>query len=216
MKKAIIFDMDGVIAMTSSIQSGAESEVFAAHGIHISSEEILKRYSGFKDIDMFKDVLKRKKSNFNPHKLWEEKWKKVYEKIEKENIPVVSGVIDFINNLITAGFILSVASATNLKFIQIVLNKIDILKTFKIITSGDEVKTGKPNPEIFLITAQKLKIDPRNCVVIEDAPHGVTAAKKAGMKCIAITTTTTRENLKEADKIISSFSELSIQDMKNL
>lgn len=216
MIKAIIFDMDGVIAMTSHIQSKAESKVFAKNGIHIAPEEIIKRYSGFKDIDMFHDVLYFNKINMDAKKMRQEKWKIVYKKISEKGIPEVTGIIDLINKLKSAGYILGIGSTTNLKFIQDVLKKLKILRKFKIITSGDEVTSGKPNPEIFLLAAEKLKLAPVECLVIEDAPNGVKAAKRAGMKCIAITTTATKKKLKDADKIIDSFEELRLKDIKNL
>lgn len=216
MIKAVIFDMDGVIAMTSHIQSKAESEVFAKNGIHITPEEILKRYSGFKDIDMFRDVLRFNKINMDAKKMRQKKWKIVYKKISEKGIPEVTGVIDLINKLQSAGYMLGIGSTTNLKFIQDVLKKLKILRKFKIITSGDEVTSGKPNPEIFLLAAGKLKLAPAECLVIEDAPNGVEAAKRAGMKCIAITTSVTKDKLQEADLVIDSFDELTIDTIKTL
>lgn len=216
MIKAVIFDMDGVIAMTARIQSSAESEVFAKIGIHITSQKILKRYSGFKDIDMFEDVLRRNKSKEDSQTLREQKWKLVYKEINKNGVPVIPGVIDLIERLTSAGYPLSIASATNLKFIQTVLKKLKIARKFKVVTSGDEVTSGKPNPEIFILTAHKLKIMPAECLVIEDAPSGVEASNRAGMKCLAITTTAKREELRNTEKAIDSFDELTVDYIKSL
>ncbi len=156
MIKAVIFDMDGVIAMTSYIHANAESKVFAEIGIYITPEEILKKYSGFKDIDMFKDALQQNKNNTDPKKLQEKKWELVYHEIKKKDIVQVTGAIDFIKKLLSAGYILGLGSATNLKFIQTVLTRLKITEKFKAITSGDETISGKPNPQIFLLTATNL------------------------------------------------------------
>lgn len=82
--------------------------------------------------------------------------------------------------------------------------------------TADDVVKAKPDPEMFLKAAQRLKCRPEECVVIEDAPNGITAARAAGMKCLAITTTHKRDELKGADKVISSFNELAIDYLKRL
>lgn len=208
--------MDGVITRTESIQSSAESKVFATVGIEITPGEIIQRYSGFKDIDMFRDVLLQNKSNLDAQKLREEKWKIVYNEIAKKGIQEIPGVIDLINKLKSAEYMLAIGSTTNLKFIEGVLKKLKIFKKFSAISSGDEVKQGKPNPDIFLSASSKLNIAPQRCLVIEDAPNGVKAAKAAGMRCIAITTSVTRDKLQEADCVIDSFDELTIDYIKSL
>lgn len=216
MIKAVIFDMDGVIATTSNIQSEAESEVFAKIGIKMTPEEIVKKYSGFKDIDMFQDALNQNKAIADEEKLREEKWKIVYETVEKKAISEVPGVINLIQKLEKSGYMLGVGSATNLPFIQTVLKKLNLASKFTAIASGDEVTRGKPDPAIFLLCAKKLGFNPTQCLVIEDAPGGVEAAKRAAMKVIAITTTAKKEDLKNADKIIDSFDKLTIEDIQNL
>lgn len=216
MMKAIIFDMDGVLTLTTSIQSEAESKVLSRVGISINPEALVNKYCGWKDIDVLKDILQRNNINADSEKLRKEKWNIVYKKLTQNGVSEIPGAKEIIEKLESHGYTLSVASATSAKFINIVLDKLGIKEKFAVIISGDDVKTGKPNPDIFLLTAKKLKIQPKECVVIEDAPTGVLAAKRAKMKCIAITTTHKREELKDADKIIDSFKELNIGDIQNL
>ncbi len=216
MIKAIIFDMDGVIARTDAIQGNAESKILESIGIYLTAEEIIAKYNGYKDTEMFKDVLSYYGKVVNVEKLREKKWKIVYKVLSKKLPPIVPGVIEMIDRLCKHGFILAIASATNRKFITTVVDKLKIKSKFKIIASGDEVAFGKPNPEIFLLAAKKIHLLSKQCLVIEDAPNGVKAAKAAGMKCIAITTTATREELKDADRIINSFEELNIGDIQDL
>lgn len=216
MIKAIIFDMDGVIANTQIIQSTAESIVFGKIGIHMTAKAIVGKYSGFKDIDMFRDVLRQKKIKRDANKLIQEKWRLVYKEVARLGVPAVSGAIELAKKLVASGYVLSLASSTNLRFIQTVLNKLKIEKIFQVITSGDEVKHGKPDPKIFLITAKKLGIPQEECLVIEDAPTGVKAAKGAAMKCIAITTSAKKDRLKDADRVIDSFDQLTVDYIKSL
>jgi len=72
---------------------------------------------------------------------------------------------------------------------------------------GDEIARGKPDPEIYLLAARRLAVDPRDCVAIEDAPNGVQAAKHAGMRCIAVTNSVARERLEGADLIVTSLAD---------
>jgi beta-phosphoglucomutase-like phosphatase (HAD superfamily) len=81
---------------------------------------------------------------------------------------------------------------------------------------GDYVKNKKPNPELFLLATEGIDIEPANCVVIEDAPNGVQAAKTAGAKCIAVTNSTTAENLSHADLICESLEKIDLQTITKL
>lgn len=216
MIKAVIFDMDGVITKTQAIQSTAESKVFASIGIKISPREIIDKYSGWKDWDMFKDMVNQHKTKKSVEALRQQKWALVYKEISKKPVPVVPGVLSFIEKLQQSGYPLAIASATNRKFITKILTGLHIKEKFKIIVSGDEVKQGKPNPEIFLLAASKLETPPELCLVIEDAQNGVRAAKTARMKCIAITTSFTKDELQEADRVIDSFSGAPLDVIKNL
>jgi beta-phosphoglucomutase-like phosphatase (HAD superfamily) len=82
--------------------------------------------------------------------------------------------------------------------------------------SGSDVKNKKPHPEIFLLAAERMEIPPQSCVVIEDSPGGVEAAKAARAKCIAVTNTTTPENLRQADLICHSLEQVDLETVVNL
>jgi HAD superfamily hydrolase (TIGR01509 family) len=79
--------------------------------------------------------------------------------------------------------------------------------TFETVVCGNDVTHSKPDPEIYLLTAQRLGILPTGCVAIEDAPAGVEAAKRAGMRCIAVTNSVAREQLLQADLIVASLAD---------
>lgn len=216
MIKAVIFDMDGVIALSSDLQSAAESKVLAKRGINITPREIVRTYSGLKDTEFFEKVLNRYNVQVDIQQLRKEKWNIVYKELLPQGIPSIPGAKEFIELLKSNRYILALASTAPLKFVKTILETLGLSKTFSAITSGDEVKVGKPDPTIFLLTAKKLKVVPQECLVIEDAKTGVKAAKVAGMKSIAITTTTDRKELEEADKVIDFFDELIVGYIKNL
>ena len=97
-----------------------------------------------------------------------------------------------------------------------ITRKLNVETLFQAIVSGREVEEGKPSPLGFLLAAKKLGIEPQDCIVIEDAIAGVTAAKKAGMYCLAVTNTNPRTSLKEADLIVDSLKEVVPSDLESL
>ena len=215
MIKAVIFDMDGVISHTQIFHSKAESEALKEYGISMPFKELMKKYAGIPDKEMFKKILERFGKEANIDEIIEKKWV-IMDKFVKKGIKPVEDVEKLIRFLYKNGFALAVASASPFHFIKSVIKPLKIENMFKSIACADEVTHGKPDPEIFLLAAKKLKIKPVFCIVIEDSSNGVEAAKRAGMKCVAITTTHKREELKNADKIIDSFKEINIDKLKDL
>ena len=104
-------------------------------------------------------------------------------------------------------------SGSILKNIEPVVGN-DFLHNFDVIVTGDQVTHTKPHPEPYLTAAQKLTVKPDECIVIENAPSGITAAKQAGMYCIAVKTTIQDEQyLKNADLIVEDISEIAIEKL---
>lgn len=207
MVKAIIFDMDGVISDTQKFHAGIESSVLQEYGIILSPQQITRRYAGTKDEFMFETEFMNHQIKNDFHEAVKKKWE-LMNKISPNDIKPIPGIEKVIKDF-SHSFVLAVASASPIHFIKRVLNSLHIEKYFSSIASGYEVKYSKPEPDIFLLAAKRLHTQPSHCVVIEDATNGTIAAKKAGMKSIGITTTHTKEDLKDATLVINSFSELS-------
>jgi len=184
--KAVIFDMDGVISDTQQANSELEALCLKEHGIEISTEELARNYAGIPERDCAEMIFTAhgKKTDFD--KFVEDKLAKL-TKFSKGKILAVEGALELIENLKNNNFKLAVASSSTSEFIDLVLSELKIKDRFDVLTSGQEVKFGKPNPDIFLLTAEKLGLSPSECIVIEDAKNGIIAAKKAGMKCIWLT-----------------------------
>lgn len=215
MIKAVIFDMDGVISDTLPLHSEAESQALACFGIKMTPQEIIDEFNAIPDRIMFETILSRHKSTADINIVIAKKWE-IMKKLAENNIRPIKGVIDLITTLNNNHLALGVASSTSPYFINLVLTTLHIKNYFKAVTSTEEVQNGKPNPDIFLLTAKKICVQPSECIVIEDATNGIRAAKAASMKCIAITTTHKREDLKDADRIVDSLSELTISTLNNL
>ena len=182
---AYIFDHDGVIADTQGLHAAIESQMLAAFGIDITAEEITRRYSGVSMRVMFPELFAdRGKEPPNVEQLVEEKYRLIMKSIDQ--VRPIDGTIHLIRRIHAEGVPMAVGSASRKLFLDAVLQKLGIERMFRAIATGHEVPHGKPAPDIFLLAAKRLDIEPRKCVVVEDSYHGMEAAKRAGMKCIAL------------------------------
>ena len=215
MIEAVIFDMDGVISNTLPIHTGAESKVLLRYGIRVLPQEIIQEFNGVPDRVTFETLFKRFNRKLDLQQVQEEKWE-LFQKLAKDGIPAIPGSLEFINILLANKFTLGLASSAPLRIINLVIDSLRIKEKFQAVVCTEEVQHGKPAPDIFLLAAKQLNVEPQNCVVIEDAASGIQAARSAGMRCIAIATAHKREELEGADKIVDNFSELTIEGIKNL
>lgn len=215
MIQAVIFDMDGVISDTLPLHGKSESKLYAQYGIDMTPEEITQQFNGLPDTIISEKLFSRINKKPNHNELAKKKLV-LFKEVAKNKIKPIPGALEFINNLATDNIVLGLASSSPAEIIELVLTTLGIKNKFRAITSTVEMQRGKPFPDIFLRTAEKLGIEPKNCVVIEDAPRGVEAARSAHMKCIAITTTHQKRELTKADRIIGSFDQLTVQYVKNL
>ena len=201
---AVIFDMDGVIVDSEPFWQKAEKEVFTSLGIEMTEElcKVTQR--------MTTDEVTRFWFERNP---WENNEAgevenmvvdRVIELIELEDC-IIPGVIDTVKELKSRGFKLGLATNSPYRIIPKVLNKMNMTKEFEIISSAEFEKNGKPEPDVYLSTLQKLNEKPENCIVIEDSNSGIMAAKKAGLKVIAFTNSNKGLITEKADFEISSF-----------
>ena len=122
----------------------------------------------------------------------------------------MAGVEQVIRDLAARGIPLAVTSSAVKADIEEILGRFALREVFTLIVDGSEVTRGKPDPEAYLLTAKKLGVDPRACVVFEDSSVGVRAAKAAGMFCIAVRNprALTRQDLDAADVVLDGFTSL--------
>lgn len=183
---AVIWDFDGTIVNTEYIHAKTEVKTLKKYGINISSKEIVERFAGVKLINIFQTL-------FNEHGVKKDylqaclfKWKMMNTIIKNKTPKFMPGVKKLLKELRKQNIQMAIASSSIKKYLDLVVNKMKIRNLFEIILSGDDVKRGKPNPEIFIKTAKYLNVKPEKCLVIEDGTAGVIAAQKAKMKCIAV------------------------------
>ncbi|MBI3991019.1 MAG: HAD-IA family hydrolase [Candidatus Omnitrophica bacterium] len=221
MLKALIFDVDGVIAETEADgHRVAFNRVFKEEGLKIEWTkdkygELLKIAGGkerlrtiFDEPDFDKEIADR---DGYIKKLHERKTQIFTELIEDGRIKARPGVARLIREARGKGLKLGIASTSNEKSVNHLIAKVlgdDIHRSFDVILAGDVVKQKKPSPEIYLLAAERLKVNPAECAVIEDTLNGLKAAKSAGMKCIITRSEySEKEDLKEADLVVNGLGE---------
>lgn len=206
--KAIIFDMDGVIIDSEPLHFKLEKEILEELGGNITTEEH-STFVGTTDYHMWSVFKKQFNIGLPIDELTQIKRKRFNENIHK--IELIDGFWDFFKKVHNEGRPLALASSNNRRAVDLIVEKFNLDKYLKVIMSGEDVKEGKPSPEIFLKTAEKLGISPSDCVVIEDAENGILAAKSAGMKCVGLASSNSgNQNLYKADLVVDSFDKIDL------
>ncbi len=203
----IIFDMNGVITDDEEIHELATQQVFENIGINLTKEIYRELCLGRTDMASFKDIFQKfSVENQNISDLISLKSSR-YQRLIKGNLIVYPGVVNLIKEL-HKNFTLALTSSSTFDEVHSVVNELKIKKFFKIIITAKDVIHGKPHPEPYLLTAEKLNVTCEECLVLEDSENGVQSAISAGMKCIAITNTEDPINLLKADQIIDSYTSI--------
>ena len=201
--KAVIFDMDGVLSDSEPIYHLSINQVLARHGYEVT-EDINKEILGT-TVEYSWNWLRSHFKLKGDMKDWIGEYDAIVVKNLREKVVPAPGVYELLKEIKSTSFQLGLASSSQGNWVEAVLSTLGIKDNFDVIVSGEMVKQGKPHPEIFLQVAEKLKIDPRHCLVIEDSPHGIKAAKIAQMRVVAVLTPYTKDlDLSEADYMIES------------
>ena len=214
MAKAVIWDMDGVIADTAPYHFKAWQEVFQNKGVTFTEDDFRRNF-GQRNDTIIRNVLGEGLSPSQIDTIAGEKEENFRQRV-RQHLKPLPGAIELIKSLKEHSFKLALASSAPSKNIQLVTQGLGINNCFHAIVSGREVKEGKPSPQGFLLAAKKLEVAPENCIVIEDAVAGVAAAKRAGMHCLAVTNTQPRTSLIEADLIVDTLEAVTVSDLGQL
>lgn len=207
-QKAILWDMDGVIVDSSSFHFVAWEETFAKRGITLSQENFIRLFGARNDF-IIRDILGQELPEEEVKAIAQEKERHFREKA-KGKIKLFPGVSKLLNSIRKGAFKLALASSAPRENIDFITGELKLEGYFSCIISGHEVSESKPSPQVYLLAAEKLMAEPNDCIVIEDSPLGVKAAKAAGMRCLAVTNTHPKQDLKEADSVVDSLEEVDL------
>ena len=216
MIEAIIFDMDGTLVDTEPFNTEIERRQFSLNNLEISEEEHQK-YLGVASDAMWREITSRHQTALSVDELIEQNHNEsLLYFSELEQIPVMPNLVDLLEKLQGKKYKMAVASSSTPEIIDLILTKTDLKRYFRVIVSAQEAGKSKPEPDVFLLAVKKLGIDPEKCLVVEDSPNGIKAAKAAGMTCVAYEGPGANSlKLQEADDIIQDYSELERIIIKN-
>ncbi len=202
----VILDLDGVVADTGWAHKQAWFALARQYGFRMTEEQFWNTF-GMQNAQIIPLLLGRQVTRQEMVQMGD--WKEDrYRAIIAAQLRAPEGLIDLLKDLKAHEIHLAIGSSAPQASIDLILQGLQIAEFFDAVVSGEQVTRGKPAPDTFLLAAQRLGVPPGNCMVVEDAVPGVDAGKAAGMKVVAITTTRKREDLKAADLIIDSLTEL--------
>ena len=218
MIKAVIYDLDDLMVNSHGLHVEASEKVFQKFGVSQEKlpENIKAGFIGMRVSEILKELIKIYKLKINYQKVYKER-EKVFLDLVMEKLEPMPGLFQSLEIISKSGYKIAIASSGTKRYINLVLSKFKIANFFDIIVSGDDVKRGKPDPEIFLKTVRKLRLKPEETLVLEDATVGIEAAKAAGCICIAVKNPyTPKQNLSKADIKLNSLNNLNIGVIKAL
>jgi beta-phosphoglucomutase-like phosphatase (HAD superfamily) len=216
MIKAVIFDAEGVIIDTHPLWIKGDLEFISKKSPgknrpEIYESNIVAKIVGRSVVDGARIMQEVLGFPGDPEELAKERIE-IMDKLFRGNIEFIPGFEEFFNTKIKGKFKTAVGTAIRKEFLNLVEEKLPIKNFFgdNIFHISEVGNVSKPSPDIFLHAAMKLGTKPEDCVVFEDAPNGIEAAKRAGMKAIGITTTFKADLLKDADLIVNNFTEIDL------
>jgi len=210
----VVFDLDGVLVDTGPFHKQSWYDLAAKEGFDMSDELFYSTF-GMQNYAIIPVLAGRQVPAEEIERMSE--WKeRRYRELIADKLELMEGARELLEDLKSNGFLLAIGSSAPRANLDVVLKCCNIFDYFNACVTGEDVRNSKPAPDTFLKAAEKLKLPPQRCVVIEDSVPGIQAGKAAGMAVVAITTTRNRRDIKDADKIIDSFTELRADVFINL
>lgn len=205
MIKAVIFDMNGVIIVDEQYHTESWKIFCKNHNVDLTDNEFTTEVIGKRDSDTLNYIFKKELSK-NESDLYSDERDEIVKMLIKDKLDLPDGLIVLLDKLQSNQIPLAVATSSRKGYVNFVMNTFGLGKYFPIIVTAEDVKNGKPDPEMYVKVAQELDVDPNECLVIEDSISGIKAAKSADMTVVAITSTHSKEELQGlSDYVIESF-----------
>jgi len=225
MLRALIFDFNGIIVDDEPIHFELFKQVLAEEGIKLTEADYYARYLGFDDRGAFTAAYREHGRSLDEKLLARLIDRKTiyYQSEIRSKVRIFPGVEKLVTTLVPV-LPLAVASGALRQEIETILSAAGLLKHFAVIISAEDVDHGKPEPEIFLKALARLNaqvedghpIDAADCLVIEDSKEGIRGARRAGMKCLAVSNSHPTELLQEANAVVRSLEEVDLSLLEKL
>lgn len=185
MAKGYIFDLDGTLLDTELVWIAVMKRLFAAHDICVTHEQVIKIVCGRAASDIYRDSLVISNGKLSDVNAIAAEAYSYFEEMKQSTDVRIYGSIELLKRLSKTGPV-CIASGSPRAVVEGGIKYMGIEENVSFFLGSEDYTEGKPNPTVFLLAAEKLGLEPKDCVVFEDSCPGVTAAKRAGMKCVAI------------------------------
>ena len=193
MLRAAIFDMDGVLVDSYRAHLESWLQLAAESGLRMTEAQFAETF-GRTSRDIIRTFLAGDDLSEPRIAELDERKEALYREIVSREFPAMDGAVELIDALHAEGVRLALGSSGPPENVELVLDKLGRREAFGAAITGRDVTRGKPDPQVFLVAARRLEVEPESCVVIEDAPAGIRAARNAGMTGVALLSTGRSEN----------------------
>ncbi|HEX5470985.1 MAG TPA: HAD family phosphatase [Lacipirellulaceae bacterium] len=205
-KLAVIFDMDGVLVDSYHAHYASWRELYTELGVTYTESTFASDF-GRTSCDILRRTLGDDLSDDRIRALDDRK-ESFYRDVLRADFPAMDGAVELIDALAADGFLIAVGSSGPPENISLCLEQLGRREQVHAIVTGADVTRGKPDPQVFQRAAERLSAAGPCCAVVEDAVHGIEAARRAGMASIGLTGTAGRDRLTLADLVVDSLREL--------
>ena len=210
---ALIWDMDGTMVDTREAHWLSWKEVLAAEKYDLGRETFLKTF-GQRNDAILRSLLGADLPDAEVIRIGDAKEQVFRDVLKDQGVQLLPGSEQLIDQAINHGWPQAVVSSAPRLNITTILEVLGRMDAFAGLVCAEDVRQGKPHPEGCIAAARKLGVSPSNCIVLEDAPAGLAAARNAGMACVGVLST--HDHLTDADRIVNSLEELSLADLETL
>jgi beta-phosphoglucomutase len=205
----VIFDVDGVLVDSYDAHYESWKMLGRERGFEMTEEQFVRTF-GRTSREVIRDCWPHLATSDEAVKELDDRKEALYRDILRDNFPAMDGARELIDALAAAGFRLGVGSSGPPPNVELTLEQLGRKEAFAAVVTGQDVKFGKPNPQVFLIGAERLGLPPSQCLVVEDAPAGVQAAHAGGFVCLGLISKGRNEGqLAEAERTVRSLREAS-------
>jgi len=212
--RAVLWDLDGVIVDTAPLHLWSWQRTFGEIGLSFTESDF-KRSFGRRSTEIIQQFFG---PDVEPEQLESlaERKEELFRLAAEAGVQMLPGARDLLMSLQASGWAQAIASSAPPENVHLLVDALSIRSLLGSVVTARDVSVGKPAPDVFLVAAARLGVDPARCVVIEDAVAGVEAAKAAGMRCVAVTNTHPADHLTLADLVVDSLEQLDPEDFARL
>lgn len=221
MIKAVIFDMDGTIVDSEPIYERTNKKIYQEYGLDLTEKDY-ERHMGSNLKDIWRDILERYqvKEEYAHYKIedfMEEHIHSSYQALaEADDLELMPGIKEWFNFLKDHGYQMIIASSSYEPVVEYIYQRFNLDQYMAGYVDGNAIENGKPAPDIFLKAAEKLNLEPQECVIIEDSENGVIGAQRAGAKVVGFNRAQSEsQDLSKADLVIEEYNQENLQKILN-